>query len=38
LAKTAPYKTHLAYVKERRTDSEGKDLLEEAMNRVRGKI
>jgi len=25
-------------VKERRTDSEGKDLLEEAMNRVRGKI
>jgi len=38
LAKTAPYKTHLAYVKERRTDTEGKELLDEALNRVRGKI
>ncbi len=35
--KHAPYKTHLAYVKERRTDSEGKGLLDEALARVRGK-
>ena len=34
-AKHEPYKTHLAYVKERRTDDEAKDLLEEAVNAVR---
>lgn len=36
-AKTEPYKTHLAYVKERRTDKEGKDILDEALARLRGK-
>ena len=36
-AKTEPYKTHLAYVKERRTDREGKDILDEALKRLRGK-
>ena len=36
LAKTEPYKTHLAYVKERRTDIEGKLLLDEALDRIRG--
>lgn len=35
IAKHEPYKTHLAYVKERRTDDEAKDLLEEAVNAVR---
>lgn len=30
-----PYKTHLAYVKERRTDAEGAALLEEALNDLR---
>jgi rubredoxin len=30
-----PYKTHLAYVKERRTDDEAKELLEEAVSAVR---
>ena len=37
LAKTEPYKTHLAYVKERRTDKEGKDILDEALAKLRGK-
>lgn len=36
LAKTEPYKTHLAYVKERRSDVEGKLLLDEALARIRG--
>jgi len=35
VAKHEPYKTHLAYVKERRTDEEAKTLLEEAVNAVR---
>ncbi len=35
IAKHEPYKTHLAYVKERRTDDEAKDLLEEAVSAVR---
>lgn len=32
--KNEPYKTHLAYVKERRSDREGADILAEAMNRL----
>lgn len=35
IAKHEPYKTHLAYVKERRTEEEAKELLEEAVNAVR---
>lgn len=41
LAKTEPYKTHLAYVKERRTDEEAAQLLDEALKQLRirrGKI
>lgn len=33
--RTEPYKTHLAYVKERRNDSEGASLLEEALQALR---
>ena len=36
-AKTEPYKTHLAYVKERRNDRDGKDILDEALKKLRGK-
>jgi hypothetical protein len=32
-----PYKTHLAYVKERRTDSEAADILDEAMHDLRAR-
>lgn len=32
-----PYKTHLAYVKERRTDTEGEELLEEALAALRAR-
>jgi hypothetical protein len=35
LAKTEPYKTHLAYVKERRTDEEAAQLLDEALAQLR---
>jgi hypothetical protein len=35
LAKAEPYKTHLAYVKERRTDEEAAQLLEEALQQLR---
>ena len=35
IAKHEPYKTHLAYVKERRTEAEAKELLEEAVAAVR---
>lgn len=35
VAKHEPYKTHLAYVKERRTEAEAKELLEEAVTAVR---
>jgi chemotaxis protein histidine kinase CheA len=35
IAKHEPYKTHLAYVKERRTVAEAKELLEEAVAAVR---
>jgi DNA-directed RNA polymerase subunit RPC12/RpoP len=35
IAKHEPYKTHLAYVKERRTDEEAVQLLDEAVSAVR---
>jgi hypothetical protein len=35
VAKHEPYKTHLAYVKERRTEDEANELLEEAVAAVR---
>jgi len=35
--KIEPYKTHLAYVKERRSDAEAKDILEEALTTLRTK-
>lgn len=36
--KNEPYKTHLAYVKERRTDKESKEILDEAIAKLRGKF
>jgi hypothetical protein len=35
IAKHEPYKTHLAYVKERRTEEEAQDLLDDAIAQVR---
>ena len=35
LAKMEPYKTHLAYVKERRSDKEAEDILHEALTLLR---
>ncbi|HEX5858056.1 MAG TPA: RNA polymerase-binding protein RbpA [Microbacterium sp.] len=35
LAKTEPYKTHLAYVKERRTEEEAETLLDDALSQLR---
>jgi len=35
VAKHEPFKTHLAYVKERRTEQEAKELLEEAIETIR---
>ena len=35
--RTEPYKTHLAYVKERRSDADGEALLEEALNRLKAR-
>jgi hypothetical protein len=35
LAKNEPYKTHLAYVKERRTEEEAKQILDEALQKLR---
>lgn len=35
--KIEPYKTHLAYVKERRSDAEAKDILEEALQTLRAR-
>jgi hypothetical protein len=32
-----PYKTHLAYVKERRSDADGEAILAEALARLRGR-
>lgn len=37
LAKLEPYKTHLAYVKERRTEEEAAQLLEEALQQLRAR-
>ena len=35
IAKHEPYKTHLAYVKERRTDEEAAEILDEALQAIR---
>jgi hypothetical protein len=35
-SKSEPYKTHLAYVKERRTEAESKQILENALAKLRG--
>jgi rubredoxin len=35
--KTEPYKTHLAYVRERRNDADGEAILAEALERLRGR-
>jgi hypothetical protein len=35
--KTEPYKTHLAYVKERRTDEEAAQILEDALTQLRAR-
>ena len=35
--KTEPYKTHLAYVKERRSDTEAAEILDEALATLRSK-
>ena len=35
--KIEPYKTHLAYVKERRTDAEAEQLLDEALQQLRAR-
>ena len=35
VAKTEPYKTHLAYVKERRTEEEAETLLDDALQQLR---
>lgn len=37
LPSNEPYKTHLAYVKERRTDKEAKAILDEALEKLRKK-
>lgn len=37
LAKPEPYKTHLAYVKERRTEEEAVQLLDEALEALRAR-
>jgi len=37
VAKIEPYKTHLAYVKERRTDDEAEQILAEALDSIRNK-
>lgn len=37
LAKNEPYKTHLAYVKERRTEEEAEALLQEALDKLRAR-
>ena len=37
VAKLEPYKTHLAYVKERRTEEEAQQLLEEAISQLRAR-
>jgi hypothetical protein len=37
VSKLEPYKTHLAYVKERRTEEEAAQLLEEALQQLRAR-
>ena len=37
VVKLEPYKTHLAYVKERRTEEEAETLLDEALEQLRSK-
>ena len=37
VAKIEPYKTHLAYVKERRTDDEAEQILAEALESIRNR-
>jgi hypothetical protein len=37
VAKIEPYKTHLAYVKERRTDEEAEQILAEALDSIRNR-
>lgn len=34
--RSEPYKTHLAYVRERRSDDDGEQILDEALKRLRG--
>ena len=36
-SRVEPYKTHLAYVKERRSDTEGKVILDEALQALRNR-
>ncbi|REF37892.1 RNA polymerase-binding protein RbpA [Thermasporomyces composti] len=36
--KNEPYKTHLAYVKERRTDEEAEQILQEALQQLRERV
>ena len=36
--RTEPYKTHLAYVPERRSDADGEAILAEALAKLRGEI
>lgn len=36
-SRNEPYKTHLAYVKERRTDADGQNLLDEALGALRSR-
>ncbi len=36
--KNEPYKTHLAYVKERRSDADGEAILAEALAKLRGDV
>lgn len=35
--KTEPYKTHLAYVRERRNETDGEAILQEALAKLKGK-
>jgi hypothetical protein len=35
--RTEPYKTHLAYVRERRNEKDGEAILQEALARLRGR-
>lgn len=37
VAKLEPYKTHLAYVKERRTEAEAAELLDDALKQLRAR-